>query len=107
MASISGLIAILSWAGEVKVEWHYIAPGKPRQNGFVENFDGKLRYEKLNDTLFSSLQQAGVALATWKTFKTITDPTLDSAGSRHPSSPNPQCPNKQRPWTLNHQPNRA
>ena len=58
--------AILKWADEAKVEWHYIAPGKPQQNGFIESFNGKFRDEKLNDTLFSSLQQARVELATWK-----------------------------------------
>ena len=29
--------AILSWTEEQRVEWHYIAPGKPMQNGFVES----------------------------------------------------------------------
>jgi putative transposase len=28
--------AILQWQEENGVEWHYIAPGKPMQNGFVE-----------------------------------------------------------------------
>jgi len=32
--------AILYWSQERRVEWHYIAPGKPMQNGFVESFDG-------------------------------------------------------------------
>ena len=58
--------AILKWADEAKVEWHYIAPGKPQQNGFIESFNGKFRDEKLNDTLFSSLHQARVELATWR-----------------------------------------
>ena len=30
--------AILKWQQERQVEWHYIAPGKPMQNGFVESF---------------------------------------------------------------------
>ena len=34
--------AILAWQQEHDVEWHYIAPGKPMQNGFVESFNGKL-----------------------------------------------------------------
>jgi putative transposase len=59
--------AILNWADEAKVEWHYIAPGKPQQNGFIESFNGKLRDEKLNDTLFSTLNQARAELATWRT----------------------------------------
>ena len=28
--------AILKWCAEYKIEWHYIAPGKPMQNGFAE-----------------------------------------------------------------------
>ena len=35
--------AILKWQEERRVEWHYIAPGKPMQNGFVESFNGRLR----------------------------------------------------------------
>jgi len=58
--------AILSWAGEANVEWHYIAPGKPMQNGFVESFNGKLRDEKLNETLFTTLHQVRVELAAWR-----------------------------------------
>ena len=58
--------AILNWADEAKVDWHYIAPGKPMQNGFTESFNGKLRDEKLNDTLFSTLHQARVELANWR-----------------------------------------
>jgi putative transposase len=33
--------AILSWADEIGVGWHYIAPGKPQQNGF-NNSIGRL-----------------------------------------------------------------
>jgi len=35
--------AILKWQEDRKVEWHYIAPGKPMQNGFVESFNGRMR----------------------------------------------------------------
>lgn len=31
-------VAVLHWAEERGVEWHYIAPGKPQQNAFVESF---------------------------------------------------------------------
>jgi transposase InsO family protein len=41
--------AILAWADQARVEWHYIAPGKPMQNGFIESFNGRLRDELLND----------------------------------------------------------
>jgi len=51
--------AILLWADTSKVDWHYIAPGKPMQNAFIESFNGRLRDELLNETLFSTLQQPG------------------------------------------------
>ena len=37
--------AILTWQQDRKVEWHYIAPGKPMQNGLIESFNGRLRDE--------------------------------------------------------------
>jgi putative transposase len=55
--------AILIWADQAGVAWHYIAPGKPMQNAFIESFNGRLRDELLNETLFTSLAQARVALA--------------------------------------------
>jgi putative transposase len=58
--------AILAWAEATRIEWHYIAPGKPMQNGFIESFNGRLRDELLNETLFSSLGQAKAALARWQ-----------------------------------------
>ena len=59
--------AILRWADEHKIAWHYIAPGKPTQNAFVESFNGRLRDECLNETLFRSLPHARAALETWRT----------------------------------------
>lgn len=46
--------AILKWAQKTGVEWHYIAPGKPTQNAFVESFNGRFRDECLNEHLFDS-----------------------------------------------------
>ena len=34
--------AIFAWAKDHKIDWHYIAPGKPMQNGYVESFNGKI-----------------------------------------------------------------
>ena len=45
--------AVLAWQQEREVEWHYIAPGRPMQNGFVENFNGRL-----NEHLFADLNEA-------------------------------------------------
>ena len=54
------------WADQTQVGWHYIAPGKPMQNAFVESFNGRLRDEFLNETLFTSLMQARLALEDWR-----------------------------------------
>jgi putative transposase len=59
-------MAILRWSQETQVEWHYIAPGKPQQNAFVESFNGRLRDELLNETLFTSLDHARTVLEAWK-----------------------------------------
>jgi putative transposase len=59
-------MAILRWWQEQAIEWHYTAPGKPTQNAFVESFNGKLRDECLNETLFSSLAQARAVLRDWR-----------------------------------------
>jgi putative transposase len=58
--------AILKWQEDRLVEWHYIAPGKPMQNGFVESFNGRLRDECLNEHLFSSYAQAQHIIETWR-----------------------------------------
>lgn len=47
--------SVLSWTGEAKVACHHIAPGKRTQNGFVGSFDGRMRDEMFNETLFLTL----------------------------------------------------
>lgn len=59
-------MAILRWSQEHAIAWHYIAPGKPQQNAFIESFNGRLRDELLNETLFVSLAHARAMLAAWK-----------------------------------------
>ena len=67
-------IAMLRWSQEHQVEWHYIAPGKPTQNAFVESFNGRLRDELLNETLFSSFAHAREVLSLWKDDYNIVRP---------------------------------
>ena len=59
-------MAILRWSQDRDVDWHYIAPGKPTQNAFIESFNGRLRDEFLNETLFTTLREARAGLAEWK-----------------------------------------
>ena len=58
--------AILRWHEERAVLWHYIAPGKPQQNGFVESFNGRFRDECLNEHLFSTLTAARQIIEAWR-----------------------------------------
>jgi putative transposase len=57
--------AILSWTSEHRIEWRYIAPGKPMQNGFCESFNGRMRDELLNETLFFGLDHAKAKIGAW------------------------------------------
>ena len=58
--------AILGRAEETGVGWRYMAPGKPQQNGYKESFNGRLRDELLNETLFRSPAHARAALEVWR-----------------------------------------
>ncbi len=58
-------IAMLTWSEETAVAWHFIAPGKPMQNGICEAFNSKMRDELLNETLFVGLDRAREAVARW------------------------------------------
>ena len=58
--------AILTWADDMRIGWHYIAPGKLQQNGYNESFNGRLRDELLNETLFRSLGHARTMLEDWR-----------------------------------------
>lgn len=57
--------AILAWSKDNGVEWHYIAPGKPMQNGYVESFNGRMRDELLNESLFFGLDHTRRAIGAW------------------------------------------
>lgn len=59
-------MAVLRFSQEMRIEWHYIAPGKPTQNAFIESFNARLRDELLNETLFTSLAQVRAVLNAWK-----------------------------------------
>ena len=57
--------AMVAWAQENKVVWHFIAPGKPMQNGFCESFNGRMRDGLLNESLFLGLDHARSKIANW------------------------------------------
>lgn len=54
---------VLAWYWEMGVDWHYIAPGKPMQNGYVESFNGRMSGKLLNEMLFLTMAHACVEIA--------------------------------------------
>ena len=56
----------MQWADKRSIPWHYIDPGKPQQNAFIESFNGSLRDELLNEEVFDTLEEARRKLALWR-----------------------------------------
>jgi putative transposase len=77
--------AMLGWAKDHRVEWHYIAPGKPMQNGYIESFNGRMRDELLNESLFLDLDQTRQIIAAWVADYNTTRPH-SSLGYRTPAA---------------------
>jgi putative transposase len=75
-------MAILRWSQLTRIEWYYIAPGKPQQNAFVESFNGRLRDEcSRHSSMLASCLPNG---------RMITTPFVRTAGSatcRHQPMP--------------------
>jgi len=77
--------AILAWSQDRIVDWHYIEKGKPMQNGYIESFNGRMRDELLNESLFFGLDHARSALAEWVDDYNTARPH-SSLGYRTPST---------------------
>ncbi len=58
--------ALDEWAYRNKVRLHFIQPGKPTQNAYIESFNGKFRDECLNVNWFSSIPQARELIEDWR-----------------------------------------
>ncbi len=58
--------ALDAWAYRYGIELHFIRPGKPVENGFIESFNGRLRDECLNTHVFLSLEQVRMCLDRWR-----------------------------------------
>ena len=58
--------ALDAWAYSRDVKLHFIDPGKPAQNGYIESFNGKFRDECLNDHWFVSLPDAQQTIEKWR-----------------------------------------
>jgi putative transposase len=58
--------AMDSWAYRHGIALDFIRPGKPVENAYIESFNGRLRDECLNTTLFLSLTDAREKLEAWR-----------------------------------------
>ena len=48
------------------VRIHFIEPGKPTQNAFIESLNGRFRAECLDRNLFENLDAARIFISQWK-----------------------------------------
>jgi putative transposase len=72
--------ALDQWAYEHGIRWHYIQPGRPMENGYVESFNGRLRDECLNENWFGDLAEARETIEAWRQdYKTNAGRTRRSA----------------------------
>ena len=58
--------AMFLWSKEQQVKLHFIQPGKPTQNAFVESLNGKFRNECLNQHWFRTLAEAKYEIEQWQ-----------------------------------------
>jgi putative transposase len=58
--------ALEQWAYARGVTLHFIQPGKPTQNAFIESFNGRFRNECLNANWFDSLDDAREVIEAWR-----------------------------------------
>ena len=63
-----------AWAYDRKIALHFITPGRPTENGFIESFNGKLRDECLNTSWFETLEEARAGVESWRTDYNETRP---------------------------------
>jgi putative transposase len=58
--------ALDAWAYRMGVKLHFIRPGKPIENAFIESFNGKFRDECLNENWFVDLLDAKSKIESWR-----------------------------------------
>ncbi len=59
--------AARDWIGAVGAKATQIEPGPPRENGYCESFNARLRGELLNGEIFYSLKEAQTNIEQWRT----------------------------------------
>jgi putative transposase len=76
---------IRAWLNRLGVKTLFIEPGSPWENGYIESFNGKLRYELLDGEIFTTLEEAKVSIEQWRRDKYPIRP--HSAKNNRPPAP--------------------
>ncbi len=76
--------ALHAWAYRRRVKLHFIDPGKPVQNAFVESFNGTCRNDCLNQELFIDIVDAKHKIERWRRYYNEERPH-SSLGHRTPA----------------------
>jgi putative transposase len=75
--------AMFLWAQQRGVKLHFIQPGKPTQNAFVESYNGKFRDACLNEHWFVTIADARRHIDVWRVHYNTVRPH-SSLGNRTP-----------------------
>ena len=76
--------ALDAWAYRRGIQLHFIEPGHPTQNAYVESFNGKVRDECLNEHWFTTLEEARCLIEAWRQDYNTVRPH-SSLGDRTPT----------------------
>jgi len=75
---------LIHWMTSLEVKPLFIEPGSPWENGYIESFNGKMRYELLNGEIFYSLLEAKIVIEAWRCHYNTFRPH-SSLGGRPPA----------------------
>ena len=68
------------WAGKEQIVLNYIQPGKPQQNAYIERFNRTVRYDWLNQYLFSSIAEMQEFATRWQWLYNNERPNMGLGG---------------------------
>jgi transposase InsO family protein len=87
--------AVRNWLKRLGVQTLFIEPGSPRENGYIESFNGKLRDELLNGEIFMTLLEAQVLTEQWR--KEYNEVRPHSSLGYRPPAPETKMPHFEVP----------
>ena len=56
---------LMAWAEKLDIQLCYIQPGNPQQNAYVERFNRTVRYDWLNQDIFTSIEEVQEKATRW------------------------------------------